>query len=315
MRLLVTGGAGYIGSVVSRHLLEAGHRVIIIDDLRAGQSSATPQGATLHAGSINDRKFLDGLLPGADGVLHFAGSIEVETSMRCPLSHFRNNVEGTITLLEAMAAHNVERLIFSSTAAIYGQPVESPVAEDHPLNPANPYGESKLMVERVLRWLAQQGNLRFATLRYFNAAGGPLPDRKAVNLIPIVLEVAAGRRPYVEIFGTDYPTRDGTAVRDYVHVEDLASGHLLALEALESNRSLSYNLGTGTGFTVREVIETARQVTDAPIPVVESPRRAGDPAEVVATAQKIRDELGWSPRYTDLHSIISSSWASYTGPS
>lgn len=311
MRLLVTGGAGYIGSVVSRHLVQAGHKVTIVDDLRAGGGPVLPQGAILHRGSIDDRAVLDQLLPEIDGVLHFAGSIEVESSMQCPLGHFRNNVEGTISLLEAMAAHRVERFIFSSTAAIYGQPVESPVTEDHPLTPANPYGESKLMIEQILGWLGRQGSLRYATLRYFNAAGGEVPGRRAANLIPIVLEVAAGRRPYVEIFGTDYPTRDGTAVRDYVHVEDLASAHLLALQALESNRALTYNLGTGTGFTVREVIAAARQVTGASIPVVECRRRPGDPAEVVATARKIRDELGWAPRYTDLLSIISSSWKSY----
>lgn len=307
MRLLVTGGAGYLGSVVCRRLVAAGHAVLILDDLRAGKVTAIPEGTEFVQGDMADQPLLADLLPGIDAVLHFAGSIEVGESMRRPLTHFQNNVAKTTILLESMLAHGVSSFIFSSTAAIYGEPESIPVPVTHPLRPANPYGESKLMVERMLHWLHVCNGFRYASLRYFNAAGGPFRGG-AVNLIPIVLEVAAGIRPHLEIFGTDYPTRDGTAVRDYIHVEDLATAHVLTLEALAYRDRLIYNLGNGVGFTVREVVEAARSVTGAPIPVVEFPRRSGDPAEMVADADPIRTELGWQPEYTDLRSIISDAW-------
>jgi UDP-glucose 4-epimerase len=307
MRLLITGGTGYIGSVVSEHLVLAGHRLVVLDNLRTSAQTHLPPDVRLCVGDVSDRAILEQILPGVDAVLHFAASIEVGESMHHPIRHFRNNTEATIVLLEAMADHNVSRFLFSSTAALYGDPEEIPVTEDHPLRPANPYGESKLMVERILAWLHQRNGLRYASLRYFNAAGGR-PKEKAVNLLPIVLEVALGRRPHLTIFGTDYPTKDGTAVRDYVHVEDLASAHLLALHALDTRGQRIYNLGSGTGYTVREVVEAARTVTGHPIPVVEAPRRPGDPAEVVASSDLIRQELGWAPRYSSLESIVRNAW-------
>lgn len=313
MRLLVTGGAGYIGSVVSAHLLAAGHQVTILDNLSNGHAEAVPGGADLTVGEVSDRALLDRLLPGLDGVLHFAASIEVGESMAHPLKHFQNNAANAFTLLEAMLTHDVKKFVFSSTAALYGNPERVPISEDDPLRPANAYGESKLMVEKALRWLHSQNGLRYASLRYFNAAGG-CPDRgedhrPESHLIPIILEVALGQRPHVSIFGDDYPTRDGTAVRDYVHVEDLASAHVLALEGLAVDDRLIYNLGNGVGFTVKEVVEVVRRVTGHPIPVVQAPRRAGDPAELVASSEKIRRELGWQPRFPDLESIVGSAWA------
>ena len=307
MRLLVTGGAGYIGRVVTDQLALAGHEVVVLDNLSASRSEKLPATVRLYVGDVGDRDLLDRVLPHIDAVLHFAASIEVGESMAQPMKHFQNNVATTLRLLEAMLDHNVHRFIFSSTAAIYGNPQSNQVAEDHPLRPSNPYGESKLMVERILGWLHDRNGLRYVSLRYFNAAGGIL-NRRATNLIPIVLEVAKGLRPHVEIFGTDYPTRDGTAVRDYVHVEDLAAAHLLALQTLDTRSRAVYNLGNGLGFTVKEVIEVARKVTGHPIPVLEAPRRPGDPAEMIASSELIRKELGWTPRYSELESIVRSAW-------
>lgn len=313
MRVLVTGGAGYIGSVVSAQLLEAGHQVVILDNLTNGHAEAVPKGAELRRGEVGDRAVLDEVLRGAEAVLHFAASIEVGESMQHPIKHFRNNAGNAFVLFEAMLAHGVKKLVFSSTAALYGNPEYVPIAETEPLKPTNAYGESKHLVEKALAWLNSQNGLRYASLRYFNAAGG-CPDRgedhrPESHLIPLILEVAQGKRPHVSIFGTDYPTRDGTAVRDYIHVEDLASAHVLALEALEHRDKLIYNLGNGVGFTVKEVIEVVRKVTGHAIPVIEAPRRAGDPAELVASSQGIRSELGWTPRFPDLESIVGSAWA------
>ena len=313
MNILVTGGAGYIGSVVTANLLQVGHQVVVLDNLSNGHSQAVPEQAELVRGELEDRTLLDKLLPDVEAVLHFAASIEVGESMRDPIKHFRNNTANTLSLLDAMLAHQVKKFVFSSTAALYGQPETVPITEAEPLKPANAYGESKHLVEKALSWLSSQNGLRYASLRYFNAAGGS-PDRgedhrPESHLIPIVLEVAQGRRPHIQIFGDDYPTRDGTAVRDYVHVEDLASAHLLALDALEHQERLIYNLGNGKGFTVKEVIEVAREVTRHPIPAIVLPRREGDPAELVACSDKIRAELGWQPKYPDLHSIISTAWS------
>ena len=306
MRLLVTGGAGYIGSVVTVQLLASGHQVTVLDNLSAGRRENVPPGAHLRVGDIAERPLLDELLVACDGVLHFAAFTEVGQSMQQPITHFGNNTAKTIALLEAMLDHGVDRFIFSSTAAIYGTPQRVPVDESHPTRPENPYGQSKLMIEQVLHWLHERQGFRYASLRYFNAAGGR-GNKRAVNLIPIILEVAAGHRPHLDIFGSDYPTRDGTAVRDYIHVEDLASAHLLALNALENRGRLICNLGNGIGFTVKEVVEVARAVTGHPIPVREVPRRDGDPAEVTASSRLAR-ELGWQPRYADIELIVRSAW-------
>lgn len=307
-KILVTGGAGYIGSVVCRHLREAGLEIVVLDDLRTGRVERLPAGVTLVQADLACRASLDAILPEIDVVVHLAASIDVEGSMRAPIQHFVNNTAKCLGLLEAMLDHGVSKFIFSSTAAIYGQPRSSPITEDHVTVPENPYGDSKLMVEKTLEWLHQRQGFQYASLRYFNAAGGRPPD-KASNLIPLTLEVASGRRPYLAIYGNDYPTRDGTAIRDYVHVEDLASAHLLALQALERFPRQVYNVGTGTGHTVLEVVESARRVSGHPIPIQEAPRRPGDPAETVACAEKIQKELGWSPRFTDLDRIIESSWS------
>lgn len=317
MKVLVTGGAGYIGSTVCAHLLQAGHQVVVLDNLSNGHAEAVPEGAELVTGEVADRGLLDRLLPGAEAVLHFAAFIEVGESMKDPIKHFRNNTATTISLLEAMLAHGVKKFVFSSTAALYGNPEQVPIPESEPLKPTNAYGESKHLVERALSWLHSQNGLRYASLRYFNAAGG-CPDRgedhrPESHLIPIVLEVARGVRQQIQIFGDDYPTRDGSAIRDYVHIEDLASAHVLALEALERKDKLIYNLGNGTGFSVKEVIEVARQVTGHPIPAHISPRRQGDPAQLVACSDRIRAELGWTPKYPDLESIVSTAWAWHSG--
>lgn len=317
MKVLVTGGAGYIGSTVCAHLLQAGHQVVVLDNLSNGHAEAVPEGAELVTGEVADRGLLDRLLPGTEAVLHFAAFIEVGESMKDPIKHFRNNTATTISLLEAMLAHGVKKFVFSSTAALYGNPEQVPIPESEPLKPTNAYGESKHLVERALSWLHSQNGLRYASLRYFNAAGG-CPDRgedhrPESHLIPIVLEVARGVRQQIQIFGDDYPTRDGSAIRDYVHIEDLASAHVLALEALERKDKLIYNLGNGTGFSVKEVIEVARQVTGHPIPAHVSPRRQGDPAQLVACSDRIRAELGWTPKYPDLESIVSTAWAWHSG--
>lgn len=313
MRVLVTGGAGSIGSVVAAQLVGAGHHVTVLDNLSNGHAAAVPQGAVLEVGEIADRTLLGRLLAGTEAVMHLAASIEVGESMRVPIRHFRNNVSATLVLLEAMLDHQVPQIVFSSTAAVYGNPERNPVPESAAIAPTNPYGESKAMVERVLSWLSCQNGLRYASLRYFNAAGGPPsrhPQRRLeAHLIPLVLDVAQGRREVVEIFGDDYPTPDGTPVRDYVHVEDLAAAHLLALQALRTRQRLIYNLGNGSGFSVQDVVEVARRVTGHPIPSLTVGRRAGDPAALVADSRAIREELGWEPRYADLQAIVASAWA------
>lgn len=309
MRLLVTGGAGYIGSVVVRHLIQAGHSVTVLDSLTTGSRSVlSPDSVFVHS-DFADRETLKRCLPSQDAVLHFAASISVAESMETPMRYFHNNTLKTISLLEAMLEYGVTKFIFSSTAALYGQPRAVPVKEDHPLQPLNPYGESKLMVERVLEWLHHSQGLSYASLRYFNAAGGDSKRRKSVNLIPIVLDVARGLRSHLEIFGTDFPTRDGTAVRDYIHVEDLATAHLLALEALGSKSQMIYNLGSEKGATVQEVVQTAREITGKEIPIRYSHRRPGDPAEMIASSAKISAQLGWKACCSDLESIVRTSWS------
>jgi UDP-glucose 4-epimerase len=313
MNILVTGGAGYIGSVVVEQLLAAGHRVVVYDNLSKGKREAV-SGAQLVVGDIADERGLDAVLSRGnfDGVMHFAASIEAGESMQLPEKYFGNNTAATLNLLQALLRHNVKRFVFSSTAALYGEPKRTPIQEDDELNPTNAYGESKLLVERMLTWLHRIHGFRYASLRYFNAAGatkglGEVHDPET-HLIPLILQVAQGKRPHISIFGADYPTTDGTCIRDYIHVLDLADAHLLAFDALSTHTRLIYNLGNGRGFSVREVIEAARKVTGHPIPAVESPRRPGDPAVLVASSERITKELGWKPKHADLESIIASAW-------
>jgi UDP-glucose 4-epimerase len=313
LRILVTGGAGYIGGTVAQLLLDQGHQVVIYDNLCHGHRSMVPAQTEFVQGELADRATLEKILHNRiDGVMHFAALIEAGESMQRPEIYFRNNSASTLSLLEAMLATGVTRLVFSSTAAVYGEPESTPIREDAPLRPTNAYGESKLLVEQMLNWLNRIHGFRYASLRYFNVAGA-IKDRGEAHepeshLIPLILDVALGRRPSIKIFGQDYPTPDGTCIRDYIHVHDLARAHLLAFNVLDQHTRLIYNLGNGIGFTVREVIESARRVTGHPIPVLEEPRRPGDPAVLIASSEKIGNELGWKPEYTKLDDIMSSAW-------
>ena len=317
MRILVTGGAGYIGGTVARLLLAGGDGVTVYDNLSHSKRAAVAPGAEFVEGDVADRALLEKTLRAGrfDGVMHFAALIEAGESMQKPEIYFRNNTAGTLTLLEAMLATGQKRLVFSSTAACYGEPETTPIAEDAKLAPTNAYGESKLMVEEMLRWFNRIHGLRYASLRYFNVAGamegyGEAHEPES-HLIPLVLDVALGRRKSIQIFGEDYPTRDGTCIRDYIHVQDLADAHMLALAALGTQGradGLIYNLGNGQGFTVREVIESARRVTGRAIAVEARARRAGDPAVLVASSEKIKRELGWKPRFAELDTIVRSAW-------
>jgi UDP-glucose 4-epimerase len=317
MTILVTGGAGYIGGTVARILLAGGHAVTIFDNLCHSRRAAVAPGAEFIEGDLADRALLEKTLRSGrfQGVMHFAALIEAGESMQRPEIYFRNNTAGTLTLLEAMLATGHDRLVFSSTAACYGEPVRTPILEDAKLEPTNAYGESKLLVEHMLRWFNRIHGFRYVSLRYFNVAGaiegyGEAHEPES-HLIPLILDVALGRRKSIKIFGQDYPTHDGTCIRDYIHVKDLADAHLLALAALGTQDRLGgliYNIGNGQGFTVREVIDSVRRVTGRPIPVEECPRREGDPAVLVASSEKIKRELGWKPQYADLDAIIASAW-------
>jgi UDP-glucose 4-epimerase len=313
-RILVTGGAGYIGSVVAAELVDAGYEPVVFDDLSHGHRAALPPGVPLIVGDIADRQALDRAFLASEpqAVMHFAAFIEAGESMQVPEKYFRNNTASALTLLEAMLAHKISRFVFSSTAALYGTPEKTPIEESAPLAPTNAYGESKLLVERMLEWFHRVHRLRYASLRYFNVAGAAGEQgedhRPESHLIPMAFEVALGKRKEFAIFGTDYPTSDGTCIRDYIHVSDLAAAHLLVLEALQGRDRLIYNLGNGQGFSVREVIETIRRVTGQPVPVRESPRRPGDPAVLVASSEKIKKELGWRPRSAGLEAIVRSAW-------
>ena len=316
MKVLVTGGAGYIGSIVADVLVRAKHHVIVYDNLSKGHRAAV-RDAELIVGDLADRAKLDSVLRDGhfDGVMHFAASIEAGESMKFPAQFFRNNSANTLTLLELMLEHRVPRFVFSSTAALFGNPERTPIEEDDTLRPTNAYGESKLLVEQMLAWFHRIHGLRYASLRYFNAAGATdtlgEDHHPESHLIPAVLQVAAGERDHISINGADYPTPDGTCVRDFIHVADLAEAHLLAFERLGRDAQperLIYNLGSGHGFSVRQVIEVARQVTGKNITVKESPRRAGDPATLVASSQRIREELGWTPKFSELAVIIESAW-------
>jgi UDP-glucose 4-epimerase len=314
MRVLVTGGAGYIGATTVRLLLQNGHDVVVYDNLSKGHREALPADLPFIQGDVSDRFRLDVAIKehNPEAVLHFAAFIEAGESMQLPEKYFRNNSANTLALLESMLAAGVGKLIFSSTAALYGEPRRTPIEETDPLEPTNAYGESKLMVERMLSWFGRVHGLRYASLRYFNAAGSDGHSGEChhpeSHLIPLVLQAAAGIRDSVSIFGTDYPTPDGTCVRDYIHVVDLAQAHLLALEGLDTRTPLIYNLGSGHGFSVREVIESARRVTGRTFDVRESARRPGDAAVLVASSDKIRRELGWAPQHPALDAIMSSAW-------
>jgi UDP-glucose 4-epimerase len=312
VKVLVTGGAGYIGSVVASQLVEAGHETVVLDDFSRGHAGAVPEGARMLRGNLLDAGLVrETLAEGFDGVLHFAALSLVGESVQEPELYYRNNVCGTLNLLEAMRESGAERLVFSSTAAVYGEPEEVPVRETAPALPTNPYGSSKLAVDRLIGAVAGAHGLAAMSLRYFNVAGASghfgEDHHPETHLIPLVLEAAA-EDSSVKIFGTDYPTRDGTAVRDYIHVEDLGRAHLLALEAAEPGEHRVYNLGNGAGFSVREVVEAARSVTGKNIDAVEAPRRAGDPPALVAASDRIRADLGWSPEKPELEAMISDAW-------
>jgi UDP-glucose 4-epimerase len=314
MQVLVTGGAGYIGSVVADRLLRDGHSVSVVDNLGTGHREAVPAQAEFVLADTGDQPALARIFEQGrfDAVMHFAASIEAGESVLHPEKFFDNNCARTLTLLQAVLKYRVPRFVLSSTAAVYGEPQRIPLTEDHPLQPTNPYGESKLIVERMLSWFHRIHGLRYASLRYFNAAGATAERGEAHNpethLIPLVLQVALGKRAAISIYGTDYPTKDGTCIRDYIHVDDLATAHLLALDGLEQHPELICNLGSGIGFSVREVIDIARKVTGHEIPAVEAPRRGGDPAVLVASSEKIHRLLAWEQQHSDIETIVRSAW-------
>lgn len=314
MKILVTGGAGYIGSAVAAELIKQKHSVVILDSLGTGHRGALPKGAEFFEIDLGDKKALHKVFAANqfEAIFHFAGLIEAGESMRDPGKYFEANTVNTLHLLEEAHTAAVNRIVFSSTAAVY-QSSDQPLSEDSPLGPQNVYGETKLMVEQMLEWYRKVYGLRYAALRYFNASGA-LPDRgeghqPESHLIPLTLQVALGQRESVAIFGSDYPTPDGTCIRDYIHIADLVSAHILALDALESKDALTYNLGSGHGYSVLQVIEMARKVSGHPIPAVETPRRPGDAARLVASPARIKSELGWETKHSGLEEIVSSAWA------
>ncbi|WP_018721253.1 UDP-glucose 4-epimerase GalE [Salinispora fenicalii] len=319
MKLLVTGGAGYIGSVVTRMLLDAGHEVVVLDDLRTGHRIAVAPDATHVVAPLDDVAQVVTPQAGFDGVLHFAALIAAGESMVKPELYWHTNVVGSLALLDAVRVAGVPKVVFSSTAAVYGNPVELPISEAAITAPTNTYGATKLTVDMALTSAAAGSGLAAVSLRYFNVAGAhlsapvPLGERHdpETHLIPIAFDVAAGRREKMQLFGDDYPTVDGTCVRDYIHVTDLAQAHLLALDAAVAGQHRIYNLGNGSGFTNRQVVEVVREVTGRPVPVVVAPRRVGDPAELVAAADLARTELGWTPAKPTLHEIVSDAWTFY----
>jgi len=313
MRVLVAGGAGYIGSMVSQHLIEAGHTVTIYDNLSKGHQGALPRQAQFELGDILDRARLDEVLGQGpyDAILHFAAFIEAGESMKDPGRFFHNNVSGSLTLIEAAAAHRVPRFVFSSSAGVYASQ-DRPLNESDPIGAASVYGHTKRMIEEILGWYHRIYGLSYAALRYFNAAGATDERGEAhqpeSHLIPLVLQVALGQREAIAIYGSDYPTPDGTCIRDYIHITDLATAHVLALLGLETRSEMIYNLGNGSGYSVMDVVQAAREITGRPIPIRLAARRPGDPARLVASSEKARSELGWAPRYPDLCDIILSAW-------
>jgi UDP-glucose 4-epimerase len=318
MAILVLGGAGYIGSHTVYELIDAGRDVVVADNLQTGFQAAVHPKARFYQLDIRDRAALDELFQREkiDGVIHFAASSQVGESMSDPLKYYDNNLYGTMVLLQAMVAHGVGRIVFSSTAATYGEPERVPILETDRTQPTNCYGETKLSMEKMMAWTSRAHGLRYVALRYFNACGahpsgqiGEAHDPET-HLIPLILQVPNGQREKISIFGDDYPTKDGTCVRDYIHVTDLAQAHILALDyLLQGGENNVFNLGNGVGFTVKEVIEVARCVTGHPIPAEISPRRAGDPAQLVASSEKAKTVLGWKPQYEDLSTILSTAWS------
>ena len=317
MKIAVLGGAGYIGSHTVKELLSRGYQVSVIDNLQTGFRAAVPAGAEFFEGDIRDAKFLKNVFCGAgfDAVIHFAACSLVGESVTKPLKYYNNNVGGAITLLEVMVEAGIDKIVFSSTAAVYGEPERIPILEDDRTCPTNPYGETKLAMEKLFSWASKAHNLRFVSLRYFNACGadesGEIGEahNPESHLIPLILQVPNGKREKISVFGTDYETKDGTCVRDYIHVTDLADAHVLAVEYLANGgESDIFNLGNGVGFTVSEVIESARRVTGHEIPELLAERRAGDPAKLVASSEKARKILGWNPKHADLDEIVGSAW-------
>jgi UDP-glucose 4-epimerase len=313
MHVLVTGGAGYVGSVVADGLLRAGHAVTILDNLQQGHRGAVPKGALFVKADFCRTEDLDAAFrqSGLDAVMHMAAETIVEYSTTDPKRYFHTNVIGGINLLDAMLRHNVNRIVFSSSAAVYGEPLTAPIEENHPKNPINSYGLTKLMFEQILEWYGKAYGLRHISLRYFNAAGATdflgEDHNPETHLIPNVLKAALAGTP-VSVFGTDYPTRDGSCIRDYVHVLDIAAAHILALEKLDAVKASAHNLGNGQGYSVLEVVQATRKVTGVDIPAKLSPRRAGDPAVLVASSDRAKSELGWKPRLPELESIIDNAW-------
>lgn len=317
MTILVLGGAGYIGSHTVYELIDKGEDVVIIDNLQTGYIEAVHSKARFYNGDIRDREFLDSVFEKEkiDSVIHFAANSLVGESMEKPLKYYDNNLCGTKVLLDAMVAHGIDKIVFSSTAATYGEPERVPILETDRTEPTNTYGETKLSMEKMFKWVGKAHGIRYVSLRYFNACGahksGEIGEahNPESHLIPIILQVPNGQRDAVSIFGEDYDTKDGTCVRDYIHVTDLAMAHILAVRYLEfGNESNIFNLGNGVGFTVKEVVECARKVTGHPIPAKISPRRAGDPAQLIASSEKAKNILGWRPEHADLEEIISSAW-------
>jgi len=318
MKIFLTGGAGYIGSMAVRKLLEAGHQVTVYDSLVTGYSQAVPQDANFIQGDLGNPTDIAAALAtdSFEAVMHFAAFIEAGESMKNPPKFYHNNLMNSVNLIDAATNAGVKRFVLSSTAAVY-QSSDQPLSEESPLGPVNVYGHTKLMIEEVLEFYREIFGLHYAALRYFNAAGA-LPDQGEAHqpeshLIPLVLQVPLGQRQDIKIYGTDYPTPDGTCIRDYIHIADLVSAHLLALDALDKEEKLVYNLGNGKGYSVREVIETARQVTGHPIPAEETPRRPGDSPRLVASSDKIKKELGWEPQTPALADIIASAWEWHQG--
>lgn len=314
MRLLVTGVAGFIGSTTAEHLLAGGHEVVGIDTLWSGRADNVPSDVDFIEGNCGDDQIIRSL--GAfDACVHFAARIEPGISMLTPEVFFANNVGATFRLLEALVESGTPRFVFSSSCAVYGDPLELPITERHPLDPKSPYAQSKLMVEQALRWFVSEGRIRAASLRYFNAAGGtpghPEHHQPEIHLIPIALDVALGRRPYLEIYGDDYPTPDGTCIRDYVHVADLADAHILAIDALESREELTLNLGSGVGHSNREIVSAVQEVTGKHFDTRYVARRPGDPAAAVASNELAREILAWEPRRSTLETIINDAWTSH----
>lgn len=317
MAILVCGGAGYIGSHMVSELLDLGEEVIVVDNLQTGHKAAVRAEATLYIGDLRNESFLEEVFKNhtIEAVVHFAADSLVGESVTNPLKYYDNNVNGAMTLLKVMHANDVKRIVFSSTAATYGEAKNFPIQESDDTIPTNPYGETKLAIEKMLKWCEAAYGIHYVALRYFNVAGAHIDGRLGedhfpeTHLIPIILQVALGKREVISIFGDDYETHDGSCIRDYIHVTDLANAHILALKKLQKEETSGiYNLGSGTGFTVKEVIETARKVTGHPIPAEIAPRRAGDPARLVASSEKAQVELGWYPQYTSLETMIGSAW-------